>query len=111
MSKYNARVTYVDGIRFASKAEARRYTELKLLERAGEITGLKLQPKFEIHPAFRLRGKRHQAVHYIGDFEYYQKGGFERIVEDVKGHPTDLFKLKAKMFMCRYPHIELRIVK
>ena len=47
-SKYGAIRTTVDGVTFASKAEARRYAELKLLEQAGEIKGLELQPKFDI---------------------------------------------------------------
>ncbi len=44
MTKYRAQPTIVDGIRFHSKGEARRYQELRLLERAGEITNLELQP-------------------------------------------------------------------
>ena len=107
--KYHAVATVIDGIRFASKAEARRYAELKLLEKAGKIAGLRCQPKYEIHPAFRVRGEKHRAIHYVGDFEYIENGVC--IVEDVKGVETPLFKLKAKMFICRYPHIELRIIK
>ena len=47
-SKYSAKPTHVDGIRFASKAEAKRFGELKTLERLGIISGLKLQPMFAI---------------------------------------------------------------
>jgi hypothetical protein len=102
-------VTYVDGIRFASKAEARRYTELCLLEKANKISFLTLQPSYELQPAYRLRGKRRQAVHYIGDFEYIENGN--RVVEDVKGFETKDFKLKQKWFEFTHPNIELRIVK
>ena len=48
MSKYRNVKTEVDGILFASKKEARRYSELKLLERAGEIAHLELQPRIKI---------------------------------------------------------------
>ena len=109
-SKYNSRITYVDGIRFASQAEAHRYAELKLLLRAGEISDLKLQPKFEILPKHTDgAGKKHRAAYYIGDFEYIENG--KRVVEDVKGKPTELFRLKAKMFVQLYPAIDFRIVK
>ena len=48
MNKYKAKPLTVDGIRFASQREGSRYRELKLLEKAGQITGLELQPVFEL---------------------------------------------------------------
>ena len=53
--KYNAIPTTVDGIRFASKREARRYLELKLLQKAGHISDLELQPRFRLMSASTTR--------------------------------------------------------
>jgi hypothetical protein len=74
-SKYAAIPTIVDGIRFASKKEARRYTELKLLERAGEITCLELQPKF---PCV-VNGKK--VCTYIADFAYLDDSGERNLLK------------------------------
>lgn len=51
--KYGNRKTVIDGIHFPSKLEAARYQQLKLLELAGQITGLELQPRFELIPKQR----------------------------------------------------------
>lgn len=50
-NKYHAQKVEFDGKRFDSRREARRYAELRLLERAGEITGLRTQVPFELIPA------------------------------------------------------------
>lgn len=102
MSKYGAKSTTIDGVKFASLAEARRYGELKLLERAGEITGLQRHPRFVIWQS----GK--EIIRYEGDFAYTERGA--AVVEDVKGVETAVFRLKAKMFRAQYPDIELRVV-
>lgn len=97
--KYGNRRTVVDGITFDSAAEARRYGELRLLERAGQVSGLRLQPEYLL-PA---------GVKYRGDFEYTEAGRL--VCEDVKGVETQAFRIKAKLFRERYPHIELRVTK
>ncbi len=107
MSKYGNKKTVIDGIKFDSKAEARRYTELKVLERVGEITDLRLQPKYELQPKFKRGKKSIQAITYIADFEYREDG--KLIAEDTKGVRTQVFTLKAKMFQFKYPDIELRV--
>ena len=48
MTKYNAKRTTVDGITFASKLEAERFQQLRLLEMSGQISGLMLQVEFQI---------------------------------------------------------------
>lgn len=101
--KYSAIATVVDGIRFASKAEARRYQELKILERGGVITNLELQPKFPLV----VEGVK--VATYIADFAYTDKHG-SKVVEDVKGMETDVFKIKRKLFEVLYK-IPLTIVK
>ena len=71
-SKYNARKITIDGITFDSLKEAARYKELKLLERAGEITDLELQPKFVLLDGFYYEGKKEREVSYVADFKYYK---------------------------------------
>ncbi len=88
-SKYNAVKTAVDGITFASKAEAKRYGELKLLERACQIANLKLQPVYECVVNGKLVCK------YVADFRYTTPYGFT--VEDVKGMKTPVYRLKKKL--------------
>lgn len=101
MSKYHNKKTVVDGIVFDSKKEANRYRELKLLEKAGEISDLRLQVKFELVPAIYEYGVCVQrAVTYIADFVYRENG--ETIVEDVKGMKTEVYKLKKKLMRWRY---------
>lgn len=96
-NKYNARKSVVDGIEFDSQKEAKRYSELKLMEKAGIIEQLVLQPKYTLQPKFKLNGKTHRAITYQADFEYTQDS--QRIVEDVKGYKTRAYNLKKKMFM------------
>ena len=52
-NKYKNRKVIVDGIKFDSMKEARRYKELKLLERGRAITDLVLQPKYELIPTIK----------------------------------------------------------
>ena len=109
-SKYNNKKTTIDGIKFDSKGEGRRYCELKLLEKAGAIKELELQPKFELQPTFRKNGKTHRAITYTADFKYKDDKG-KIIIEDYKGMETQTFKMKKKMFEYKYPELELKIVK
>lgn len=101
-SKFNARKTVVDGITFDSRKEAMRWQELKLLERAGEIIGLRRQVRFELIPSFECDGKHYRPATYIADFTYTDTKTGKKIVEDVKGMRTDVYKLKAKMFAHKY---------
>ena len=98
-NKFGARRQVVEGISFDSTKEARRYTELRALERAGKIYELQLQVPFELVPAQRepdtvgVRGgiKRgrviEKAVNYYADFVYTNERG-ELIVEDAKSPVT-----------------------
>lgn len=108
-NKYGNKPTYVDGIRFASKREAARYRELKLLSRDYTIKDLKLQPKFELQPAFEKKGEKYKAINYIADFSYVENE--KQIVEDCKGFKKDkVFLLKRKLFECKYPNLTIKIV-
>lgn len=85
-SKYGAKPEVVDGHRFPSRKEARRYGELKWLERAGEITELKLQPRFPIVINGKpVRYPSGVALEYRGDFKYTETATGRIVVEDVKG--------------------------
>lgn len=97
-SKYRAQRTEVDGIVFHSKKEARRFSELKLLERAGEIEGLECQPKFPLHIMRSFwPGDYVNCGNYYADFRYTNLCDGEIIVEDVKGMKTPIYRLKKKM--------------
>lgn len=100
--KYNASKVVIDGHRFDSQREARRYETLKQLEAAGKIAQLELQPRFELQPAFRYRGEAVRKIEYVADFRYldYERGGLA--VEDVKGMKTDVYRLKRKLFLAKY---------
>jgi hypothetical protein len=111
-NKYNARRTVVDGIAFDSRRESERYAELRLLERAGEIEALELQPKYVLQPPFEYMGRKVRALVYVADFTYIEGG--TRIIEDVKGRETPDFRLKWKLLQYRYrddPSVELRKVR
>lgn len=101
-SKYNARKTTIDGITFDSAREAKRYQELKLMERAGIIRDLQRQVRYELIPAFDVGGKHYRPTAYIADFTYTDAKTGKKVVEDVKGMRTDVYRLKAKMFAYKY---------
>lgn len=97
-SKYKSRKAIVDGIEFDSQKEARRFRELRLLERAGKITGLEWQVKFELIPAQRIDEKVvERACTYIADFVYFENG--KKVVEDTKGFKTKDYIIKRKLML------------
>ena len=108
--KFGAVATTVDGRRFASKKEAKRYSDLRALERGGYIVGLELQPEFEM----RAENGKKVGV-YRADFAYWQKAGSEHvlprsqplagltyIIEDVKGFKTPMYRLKKRHVEAQY---------
>ena len=97
-SKYHSKKTTINGITYDSKKEARRHGELLLLERAGKISDLETQVKFELLPSQRIDGKVvERPVSYVADFVYKQDG--KMIVEDTKGFRTADYILKRKMLL------------
>ena len=92
------------GMIFDSKRELKRYQELELLERAGEISHLQRQISFEVCP----KCGKNRAAHYIADFVYLDDAG-RQVVEDAKGFATEAFKLKKKL-MLHVHGIEVREV-
>lgn len=95
-NKYHAIPTVIDGIRFDSKKEAKRYQELKLLERAHQIRDLKLQVPFILLP----KSEYGRDIKYVADFTYYEGDKF--IVEDVKGVRTSTYKVKKRLLAEKY---------
>lgn len=106
-SKYRNVKTVFQGITFDSKKEAQRYQDLLLLQRAGVIGEIILQPSFTLQEKFITRsGKWERAITYRADFAYKEIGRTIWTVEDVKGKHTKDFELKRKMFLKRYPCVE-----
>lgn len=91
-SKYHAKPTWVDNVRFASMFEASRYVALKTQLQAGMIRNLELHPKFELNVMGVLIGK------YTADFRYFDVTLGETIIEDAKGMPTRDYILRKKLF-------------
>lgn len=108
MNKYRNRKTVVDNIKFESVLEANRYRELKLLQRAKEISNLRLQVPFVLQEGFKKNGKTYQAIKYIADFVYEENG--QTVVEDTKGMKTETFKIKQKLFEYKYPELSIKII-
>ncbi|MEO6682592.1 MAG: DUF1064 domain-containing protein [Ginsengibacter sp.] len=89
-NKYRNIPCIVNGIRFQSRKEGRRYQILLLLLQAGEIFKLQLQVPF------KLEVNGFKICTYKADFVYYDKKG-NKVVEDTKGVLTPEFKLKQKL--------------
>lgn len=97
-SKYGAVATFVDNIRFASKREAVRYVELKVLQQAKEISNLKAE-KPDLRIPLKVNGVN--MGYYEADFSYTDANG-NVIFEDVKGVKTPVYRLKKKLVKAMY---------
>ena len=126
-NKYNAEKVKADGQVHASKKEYRRYCELKLLERAGKISNLRTQVKYELIPSqweevetdnVYVRGPKkgqkkkkrvciEQGVSYVADFVYDDERG-KTIVEDAKGMRPAEYIIKRKLML--YVH-KIKVVE
>lgn len=106
-NKYRNEPVWIDGIKFQSRAEGRRYSELKLLERAGEISHLELQPPFK----FTERGRT--IFTYKGDFQYRDVKTGDLVLEDVKSPASSTnstYRLKKKLIEARYYPLKIQEV-
>ena len=95
-SKYNNKKCVVGDIEFDSEREAKRYGQLKILLKAGEIGLLELQKEFELNPGGKFSYK------YFADFVYIDARTGERIVEDCKGARTVVYKKKKRLMKKLY---------
>jgi hypothetical protein len=109
-SKFGNRRIEYDGYIFDSLMEKRRYQELQLLVQMGDISGLRVHPRYKLQEKYRQpeTGKRERAIYYEADFEYIEDG--QVVTEDVKGHQTAVFKLKRKLFEQKFNR-RLRLVQ
>jgi hypothetical protein len=106
-NKYKNVKTEIDGIKFDSKKEAKRYVDLREQERYGIIKNLELQPEFLLQGKFEKNGIKHRAIKYKADFSYVEDE--KMIVEDVKGFKTEIFKIKQKLFEFKFQGLTLRL--
>ena len=114
-SKYGNKKVIVDNVTFDSIAEAERYKQLRLMEQAGAISDLQLQPRYELQKAFTDNdGIKQRAIIYVADFEFRERisaGVWRWIVEDVKGKAVPVYLLKKKLFLFKYPDLTFREIK
>jgi hypothetical protein len=104
-SKYGATKTMIDGIVFDSKREAAYYSELKIREKAGEVSGMALQRPFPIIINGQSVGK------FLSDFAFIDHTQEDRLrVIDVKGFDTPLSRFKRKCVEAFY-QIKVEVVK
>lgn len=96
MSKYHSKRTTIDGYTFASLKEAKRYQELKFMERAGVIKNLQMQVPFPLIKK-SMYGRE---IKYIADFVYWEDD--KMIVEDVKGYKTEMYRIKKRLMAETY---------
>jgi hypothetical protein len=115
-SKMHNIKTEVDGHRFDSKKEAKRYGELKLLEKAGKIRDLKIKTRYLLQEGFRYQGHKIQDIEYEDDFSYYDPEIDRIVIEDTKPSTkfkTDVYKIKKKLFLYKFiePQQDLYVFK
>lgn len=113
--KFRAKKTVIDGIRFASKLEAERYLQLKMMLKTEPplISDLVLQPEFQIFCGYvdPKTGEKVKSRYYVADFQYVDNLEHKTIVEDTKGVETDVFRLKWDIVRKKYPEFEFRMLK
>jgi hypothetical protein len=99
--KYRNIPITVNGIKFDSKAEYKRFVELESLQKAGKISNLQMQKDFELQPSFQdNQGEKRRSIKYIADFVYKENEAI--IVEDLKSKITaedSTYKIKKKMLL------------
>lgn len=115
-TKYKAKkvVLYTTNgeIKFDSKSEMDYYKYLLELEAKGDIKNIELQPKFVLIPSYvDFNGKKIREIKYIADFKFFDVEANKWIIIDVKGMPTEVAKLKRKMFGYFHKDKELLWVK
>ena len=109
-NKFKNQKTVIDGIVFASGFEAERYSSLKLLEKAGAISNLRMQVPYELIPSFTHNGKKYRNCVYKADFVYIDNRDGHEIVEDTKGYVTKEYAIKKKLLLFKYPDMDFREV-
>lgn len=110
--KYGNKKTKVGDLTFDSLREAKRWSQLCMLERTGRIAELRRQVTYVLAPSVKFAGARaaKPAIRFIADFEYIEDGA--RVVEDVKSPVTaKLAAFQLKRHLMKHMHgIDVRIV-
>lgn len=113
-NKYHAKKIEIDGEKFDSIREYRRFLQLKDLEEKQQIFNLKRQVKYILIPTQREPdkiGKRggvkkgkilEKECSYYADFVYFIPGCEKEIVEDTKGMRTTDYIIKRKLMLYKY---------
>lgn len=104
-NKYGNKKCIYQGIVFDSKKECDHFIYLQYLEKAGEITDLQRQVRFELQPSFKHNGKTIRSITYVADFTFKDKDGLMHI-QDTKGIKTEVYKIKKKMMQFKGYEIE-----
>lgn len=104
-SKYGNKPMVVDGVRFHSKKEAKRWQQLKLDQLGGKISGLERQVPFRLVVEGQLICK------LVIDFRYFKESPFgsRTVCEDSKGYQTADSRIKMKLAAALFPGIEWRL--
>ena len=112
MNKFRAKKTSLNGIVFDSKAEARRYGDLWLMEKAGNIKDLKLQVPYILAPSVKFSSspRAKPALKYLADFTYTEADTGRYVVEDCKGVLTEGFQIKRHLMLSVHG-IDVRLSK
>lgn len=98
-SKYNAKPTRCrQGLHHHSALEAKRCNELHVMQAGGLISDLRAHPQ----PRYDLAVRDVKVCAYLADFAYFDEQSGREVVEDVKGHRTEVYKLKKKLMLACY---------
>lgn len=107
-NKYKNKKTEVDGIKFDSQLEARYYKKLVTLKAIGKIKELELQPLIRLQNGFDDKeGNHHRPINYKADFRVLWSDGEEEYI-DTKGYKTNVYKIKKKLLLKKYPDMNFR---
>lgn len=111
-AKYGNRKTEANEVVFDSAKEANRYQELLILQKAGIVSEIELQPRFVLQDAYMDGPRLVRKLEYVADFRVtYSDGSVE--IEDVKSPATKTktYLIKKKLFRKLYPDIVFREVE
>lgn len=104
--KYNAIPTELNGVKFASRKEARFAQQLDLLIKAGIVSHYDTQPSYELQPSYKQGDKTIRSIRYVADFKVFYADGRVEII-DCKGVKTPVYLIKKKMFEYKYPGLRI----
>lgn len=102
-NKYGAVDCELDGYKFSSRHEMKRYAELRLREKAGEIRSLHLQPAFELQEAFvDSSGRKQRSITYTADFSHVDCKTGKTVITEAKGFKARDYPLRKKLFLFKF---------